>query len=90
MNPFYVVQGLKLLKDLSSTGDDKEDEKIVKEILSVEKPFWHSKRFWMTVAGVLIPIINKVSGLELSETEIVPIIGMIAAYVLGKSHEQKG
>jgi hypothetical protein len=92
MNPLLLIQGVKLLKDLSSTGDEKKDEEIVKETLSVvvDRPFWQSKRFWMTMTGILVPIINKVSGLDLSVGELSVVVGMIATYVFGKSHEQKG
>lgn len=94
INPLLLIQGVKLLKDLSSTGDQKKDEEIVKEILEPApkdlKPFWQSKRFWMTLTGIFVPIINKVSGLNLSVGELSVIVGMIATYVFGKSHEQKG
>ncbi len=92
MTPTMFFAGLELLKTLKSSSEKENHEK-VKEVLSrVEsaKPFWKSKRFWMTAAGVLIPVVNKITGLGLSESEIIPIIGAIAAYVLGKSHEQKG
>jgi uncharacterized membrane protein len=92
MNPLFLSVGMELIKKMA-LKDDRENERIVKEVMSKipnSKPFWKSKRFWMTMAGVLIPIANKVFGLELSVSEITPIVGMIAAYVLGKSHEQKG
>jgi hypothetical protein len=91
MNPLLILQGVKLLKDLTSTGDDEKDKAIVKETLSAVgdlKPFWQSKRFWMTLAGIAVPIINRAAGLNLSETEIVTMVGTIAAYVVAKSYEQ--
>ena len=50
----------------------------------VEKKFWHSKKWWAMLAGVLVPVINKVSGLDLGIGEILTITGPLLTYILGQ------
>ena len=50
----------------------------------IEKKFWHSKKWWAMLAGVLVPIANKSFGLELSTVEILTITGPIITYILGQ------
>tara|TARA_B100000579_G_C22849354_1_gene866367 strand:+ start:10915 stop:11148 length:234 start_codon:yes stop_codon:yes gene_type:complete len=54
------------------------------EETKTEKKFWHSKKWWAMLAGVLVPVINKVSGLELSTVEILTITGPLLTYILGQ------
>ena len=53
------------------------------------RKFWQSKRWYMTLIAVLIPVLNRFFDLNLSETEMISIAGPVVAYVLGKSYEQK-
>jgi hypothetical protein len=86
------------------TKDEKDDgeksrikREIAREIASVAikesakdtRPFWKSKRWYMTILAVLIPILNRALALNLSETEIAMIAGPVVAYVASKSWEQK-
>lgn len=50
----------------------------------IEKKFWHSKKWWAMLAGVLVPVANKSFGLELSTVEILTITGPIITYILGQ------
>ena len=54
------------------------------EETKVEKKFWHSKKWWAMLAGVLVPVVNKVSGLDLSTVEILTITGPLLTYILGQ------
>jgi hypothetical protein len=54
------------------------------EEAKVEKKFWHSKKWWAMLAGVLVPVINKVSGLDLGIGEILTITGPLLTYILGQ------
>lgn len=85
--------------------DDEKDEKSIAKIKesivyevaakAVEvagrdtRKFWQSKRWYMTLIAVLVPVLNRFFDLNLSETEMVSIAGPVVAYVLGKSYEQK-
>ena len=53
------------------------------------RKFWQSKRWYMTLIAVLVPVLNRFFDLNLSETEMISIAGPVVAYVLGKSYEQK-
>lgn len=85
--------------------DDEKDEKSkakIKEAIVYEvaaktvevagrdtRKFWQSKRWYMTLIAVLVPVLNRFFELNLSETEMISIAGPVVAYVLGKSYEQK-
>ena len=90
MNPLLIKAGLDLITTVASNSKEENEQK-VKQVLSdfEDKPFYKSKRWYLTIAAILVPIINRATGLNLSEMEMVSIVGPVMAYVLGKSHEQK-
>jgi len=49
-----------------------------------EKKFWHSKKFWASVAGAAVPILNHFFDLGLTPEVVLQTIGPIAAYILGQ------
>ncbi len=52
----------------------------------VNKPFWQSKRWWLAVIAVLIPIASHALGWELDTGEIMAVITPIVVYILGQSY----
>jgi len=52
----------------------------------VNKPFWRSKRWWLAVIAVLIPIASHALGWELDTGEIMAVITPIVVYILGQSY----
>lgn len=50
----------------------------------MEKPFWHSKKFWAAVVATAVPIINHVWGLGLTQDAIMQIVTPVVAYILGQ------
>ena len=50
----------------------------------MEKPFWHSKKFWAAAAATAVPIINHVWGIGLTQDSVVQIVAPIVAYILGQ------
>lgn len=49
-----------------------------------EKPFWKSKKWWVAIIGVAIPLILKEFGIHLTPDEVVAIITPITAYIVGQ------
>jgi len=49
-----------------------------------EKKFYHSKKFWASVVGAAVPVINQVFGLGLTTEVVMQVIGPIGAYILGQ------
>jgi hypothetical protein len=45
-----------------------------------------SRKFLVTIAGVITVIANNYFDLKLSEDSVFGIVSMVAAYVLGQSH----
>ena len=56
----------------------------------ISKPFYLSKKFWVTALGVVIPIINKLAGWELDITEIASVLAPLVVYVLGQGIADAG
>jgi len=50
----------------------------------MEKPFWHSKKFWAAAVATGVPIINHVWGLGLTQDAIMQIVTPVVAYILGQ------
>jgi hypothetical protein len=46
-----------------------------------------SRKFWLTFVAVLVPILNKVLKWEISDEQILAVIGSIVALVFGISWE---
>lgn len=58
--------------------------------IDMEKRFWESKKFWAMVAGIMVPILNKATGLDLGIEETGAIMAMIATYVVGQGMADLG
>ena len=56
----------------------------------MEKPFWHSKKFWFAVVGALIPPANFYLGLGLSVVEVSGVVGPLMAYIVGQGVADAG
>jgi len=57
---------------------------------NINKPFWASKRWWMTAIAVVIPVLNHVFGLGLDAGEITAIAAPVVAYVLAQAYVDAG
>jgi hypothetical protein len=55
----------------------------VKELLS-------SRRFWVTVSGLVVVVANEGLGLNLSEEQTVLIVTMLASWVVGDALRKTG
>lgn len=89
-----LAAGMQLLNTALS-GDKKEDEKFVTEVLNgvkkmaIDKPFYLSKRFIGTAITTILLMFNNKLGLNLGLEEIIAITTLVGVYVGGKSYEQK-
>ena len=89
-----LLAGAELLKTVM-TGDEKEDEKKVIEVIGEaaklikEKPFYLSKRFIAAAVTTILLMLNKKLGLNLGIEEITAITGLVSVYVASKSYEQR-
>ena len=45
------------------------------------KPFWQSKKFWMTIAGILAVLLPTVMGMIPKESAIYGLLGAVAAVI---------
>jgi hypothetical protein len=50
----------------------------------MEKPFWHSKKFWASAVATAVPILNYVYDLGLTQDAVMQIVTPILAYILGQ------
>lgn len=50
----------------------------------MEKPFWHSKKFWAAVVAAGVPLLNHFFQVGLTQDVIMQIVGPIVAYILGQ------
>jgi len=50
----------------------------------IDKKFWHSKKFWASVIGALVPVLNHFFDFGLSPEAVLQTVGPIAAYILGQ------
>jgi len=55
-----------------------------------EKPFWHSKKFWVALIAASIPIWNKVFAIDLSTTDITAVVSPMIAYIIGQGAADLG
>ena len=46
-------------------------------------PFYSDKSFWMVILGIILPIISKKIGIQLSVEEIAGLVTTIIAFVAG-------
>lgn len=49
-----------------------------------EKRFWQSKKWWIGIVGVLVPVANSLFGWHLQVEEILPILTPLFAYIIGQ------
>lgn len=49
-----------------------------------EKTFWTSKKWWVGVAGVLVPVANAIFGWDLSVEEVLQVLAPLFAYIVGQ------
>lgn len=100
MNPLLISAGLKLLETVIEKNTDNrmsDLEKELKEDLVKEafksvdeaRPFWARKTFWATVIGVAVPILNRVTGLDLQIEEVSLAVTPLIAFILGESWRKK-
>jgi|TARA_S200002703_G_C3583414_1_gene179172 hypothetical protein len=52
--------------------------------MKTEKAFYKSKKWWAAVIGASIPVLNRISGLELGPQELVLVTTPVVGYVLGQ------
>lgn|GEM_PF-1405670 len=67
---------------LSESANEKLVEKLALDLL--DKPFWQSKKWWVSLIGILIPVINRVFELELDLKEIVILVAPLMVYVFSQ------
>ena len=49
-----------------------------------EKEFWRSKKWWVGVAGVLVPVANALLGWNLQIQDVLQILTPLFAYIVGQ------
>ncbi len=57
-------------------------EKVMKE--AVSKPFYASKKFWVSAIAIGIPVVNRIFGWDLSVETISTILAPLLVYVVGQ------
>ena len=55
------------------------------EYVTMEKPFWKSKKWITSVIAALIPIANAIFGLNLDTTEVITVVLPLVVYVMGQA-----
>ena len=56
----------------------------------MEKQFWKSKKFWASVAAVLIPMSNHFLGWNMDHNAIVTMMASMIAYIFGQGMADMG
>ncbi len=49
-----------------------------------------SKKFLVSLSGVLFVLLNQISGLNIPEATVIQVVGLLAAYVVGQGIADKG
>lgn len=49
---------------------------------------FYNSRFWVTLVGLVIPLLNHIFGWDIPTEEMVAMAGVIAAFVLGESYRK--
>ena len=57
----------------------------MEEYITIDKPFWKSKKWMTAVLAAIVPVANAVLGLELDISEVVAVIVPLVAYILGQA-----
>lgn len=50
--------------------------------MSTEKPFWASKKFWLTICAALVPVINSKFGVGLDPETVATVVAALAGGAL--------
>ena len=48
----------------------------------------YNSRWWAMLAGVVVPILNHVFGWELPPEQVIGMVGLIGAFILGESYRK--
>lgn len=48
----------------------------------------YNSRWWATLVGLLVPLLNHLFGWEIPSEQLVAMSGLIAAFVLGESYRK--
>jgi len=99
MNPLLILKGIELLNTVIEKNTDEDmnglewrKEAVVEAIfqgIDEARPFWARKTFWATVVAVVIPIVNRVAGLDMQIEEVSVAITPLVAFILGESWRKK-
>lgn len=54
------------------------------------KQLLKSKKFLVSLSGVLFVLLNKTLGLAVPEETVLQVVGLLAAYVVGQGFADKG
>lgn len=54
------------------------------EEVKIEKQFWKSKKWWVMLTAVVIPVANRALGLDMGMEELKLVIGSLMAYIMGQ------
>lgn len=49
-----------------------------------EKEFWQSKKWWIGIVGVLVPVANTIFGWDLQIEDVLQILTPLFAYIVGQ------
>ena len=50
----------------------------------LNKPFYKSKKFWLSVLGAILPFINKLAGIDLPTEELIAGVGTLATGIVAQ------
>jgi len=97
MNPLLIIKGLELLNTVIEKNEyegmqEFKKEAIVERVfegLDEARVFWKRKTFWATVVAVVIPIVNRMAGLDMQIEEVSAAITPLVAFILGESWRKK-
>ena len=99
LSPLLISAGLELLNrvidkkegDPDHVSEWKKEEIVIKAMSAVDeaRPFWKRKTFWATVVGVVIPILNRVTGLDMAVEDVSLAVLPLVAFIAGESWRKK-
>ena len=52
----------------------------------INKPPWQSKKWWMAMIAIVVPVLNHTFGLGLDAGEITAIAAPVMAYILAQAY----
>ena len=97
MNPLLITAAIELYKNTIGSGASplKDDNTSVEAVVDLVKslddtrPFWKRKTFWATVVGFLVPILNRLTGLDMPIEEVSAAVLPLVAFIAGESWRKK-